>query len=112
MIKLHNEGGVAYDAVLVDKLFDQDGKLINEQSWDLQDFLAGEEITVTYTSVFSEATLPGVYTNEAYVEAMARQRNIHVGNAYTSPKGTSTITVAGSIAVATPTGTGARRNEN
>ena len=111
MIKLHNEGGVAYDAVLVDKLFDQDGKLINEQSWDLQDFLAGEEITVTYTSVFSEATLPGVYTNEAYVEAMARQRNIHVGNAYTSPKGTSTITVAGSIAVATPTGGGAGGSE-
>ena len=59
----------AYNALLVDTLKDYTGKVLNKQTWDLGKIYPLEEITVSYSTIFSEQNMPGIYVNEAQVLA-------------------------------------------
>ena len=69
-IVVKNHGGKAYEGILIDQLKDSTGKIINEQKWDLGEILENEEIIITYTTEFTVNTIAGIYTNEAWVEAL------------------------------------------
>jgi hypothetical protein len=69
-ITIRNEGiGPAYYAELIDTLRGHNGDVLNEERWPLDTIYPGEEITVTYTTEYSAGTIPGVYSNKAYVKA-------------------------------------------
>ncbi len=70
-IVVKNNGGEAYDSTLFDKLVNEEGKIINEQYWELGTILPNEEISVTYSTVFNEKMPAGIYTNYAWVEALS-----------------------------------------
>lgn len=76
-ITIKNEGGIAHHAILVDTLKNEDGDVLNEQQWELGDVYPNEKIEVTYTSVFSKNTPPGVYTNYAQVHSIGRHPSIN-----------------------------------
>ncbi|MFH0804411.1 MAG: hypothetical protein V1896_02320 [Candidatus Zambryskibacteria bacterium] len=69
-ITVKNHGGSAFEGVLFDQLKNEAGEIINKQSWDLGEILPDEEITLTYTTEFTEETAAGTYTNYAWVEAL------------------------------------------
>jgi len=69
-IVVKNNGGLAYEGLLVDQLKNEAGEIINEQTWDLGKIFANEEIVITYTTEFTASTTPGTYTNYAWVEAL------------------------------------------
>lgn len=68
-IVITNDGGRAFDALLVDQLINEDGEVVSEQIWDFNSVYEDEEITVTYDTLFVASTTPGVYTNEAFILA-------------------------------------------
>jgi len=68
-IVVRNGGGTAYHAVVYDNLINPIGTSISEQSWDLGTILAGEEIKLSYTTLYDPFTPSGVYTNTARIEA-------------------------------------------
>ena len=66
---MENKGyGYAENAKLIDTLVNEDGEVIHEEMWDLGKIFNDEEITITYTTVFSAST-EGTYTNTAPVFA-------------------------------------------
>ncbi|PIT92111.1 MAG: hypothetical protein COU08_04645 [Candidatus Harrisonbacteria bacterium CG10_big_fil_rev_8_21_14_0_10_42_17] len=72
-IIIRNEGaGPAYHATLYDDIEGPDGELMNTQDWFLGTIQAGEEITVTYSTVLNKNAEAGTYTNTAWVEAIHR----------------------------------------
>jgi hypothetical protein len=62
--------GSAYNAVLVDTLYNEDGEKEYTEYWNLGEIFPGEEIEVMYSTFFNDSTEPGVYRNEAHVEAL------------------------------------------
>lgn len=94
-IKIKNSGGESFESVLIDDLKDSEGRIINKQSWDLGTILAGEEITITYTALFSSTTAPGVYTNFAHVEALGGDYKNHwaLATKADSPTVSSSVTI-------------------
>lgn len=68
-VVVKNEGGSAFNGVLYDVLRDDNGNTITQNSWELGEIFANEEITLTYTAVFKASTTPGIYRNSAWVEA-------------------------------------------
>ena len=76
-IKITNEGGPAYHAVLLDELRDEDGVKINENGWDLGEIYPDEEITVTYSMFYGADTPEGVYVNTARVESVGRHPSLN-----------------------------------
>lgn len=70
VIKIKNNGGDAFESILFDELKDEKGAVISKQKWEFGTILAGEEINVTYTAIFSSSTASGIYTNYAWVEAL------------------------------------------
>lgn len=94
-IVVKNNGGAAFNSLLVDTLKNAQGEEIATQTWDLGKIYGGEEITVTYTMTFEPGTDPGTYTNEAQVLA----KNTNNGNSKNrsgsanSPKATADVLV-------------------
>lgn len=77
---IENKGaGPAYDAVLIDTLYNDDGDKIYEEHWNLGEIYAGEYIEVFYTTFFNDATEEGVYRNEARVEALGGYHTFKYG---------------------------------
>lgn len=70
-VTVHNTGGPAYHASLVDELRNEQGKLISRNTWDLDTIKPNEEITVNYSVEFSPKALGGLYTNTAQVSAIS-----------------------------------------
>jgi hypothetical protein len=66
---------------------------VNEQSWDLEDILAGEEIVVTYTVEFSNITPSGPYTNTATLTA--HETSASDSSTLDIPDAQSTVSVNG-----------------
>ncbi len=64
-IKLKNNGGPIYDALLVDSLKDEAGKIITDQTWPLDTIKNGENITITYSITLPKNITRGIYTNTA-----------------------------------------------
>lgn len=64
-VTFYNRGGQLYDAMLVDQLTDEAGKVMLEQSWPLGEIKNWETVTVQYAVVFDENFAPGTYTNSA-----------------------------------------------
>lgn len=60
-----NHGGQLYDAVLVDVMEDESGKVIQQQTWPFEEIKNGEKITVNYSVEFDSAIATGTYTNYA-----------------------------------------------
>lgn len=69
-IVVKNNGGSAFEGVLFDQLKDTEGKVINQQFWELGQIFPNETIEITYTTEFNGSTTPGIYTNTAWVEAL------------------------------------------
>ncbi|MEK7180070.1 MAG: hypothetical protein AAB706_01220 [Patescibacteria group bacterium] len=94
-IFIKNKGGIAHHAVLVDTLKNEAGDILKEQEWELGDVYPNEEIEVTYTSIFSGKTPPGVYTNEAQVKAVGRHPSLTAFYGYVADSNiaTSSITI-------------------
>jgi len=63
-------GGPSYDSVLIDTLKSKDGKLVNQEMWDLETIASGEEVTIDYSVLFSTSTKKGFYTNFAEIKAL------------------------------------------
>jgi hypothetical protein len=66
-IKIKNAGGHANHAIVVDEIKDASGNVIHTENWDLGEVQSQEEITLTYTALFTASTTPGIYTNTAKV---------------------------------------------
>lgn len=94
-VKIKNTGGEAFESVLIDELKNQKGEVISTQEWGFNTIKASEEITVTYTAVFSSTTLAGIYTNYAHVEAVGGDYLNHpaLGTKVHSPTASSSIIV-------------------
>lgn len=69
-IIIKNKGGSAFEGILVDQLKNSTGEIINQQIWELNQIFPNEIIEITYTTEFSSSTVPGTYTNYAWVEAL------------------------------------------
>lgn len=61
------DAGPLYGAKLADTLFNPDGSIMYNRSWDLQDLASGDQITLTYSVEFATSTSPGTYRNFASV---------------------------------------------
>jgi uncharacterized repeat protein (TIGR01451 family) len=95
-ITLKNFGAWSgYNVVLIDKLIGPDGKVINEQRWDLDEVFKEETILISYTIEFSEGAFPGVYTNDAYVEALAGHSKPEFGYPIISESAAAQFTITG-----------------
>lgn len=93
-IVIINDGaGSAYDALLEDILMDEDGNIIYRETWELDEIYPGEEIEVTYTTFFNDATEPGIYTNYAKVYALGGHPTFFYGYNGDSDKVESSIEV-------------------
>ena len=66
-IHINNLTNQATNAELYDRLEDPQGHVMEEQTWNLGNIKARDEVIVTYDAVFSASTTPGVYTNYAQV---------------------------------------------
>ena len=91
----NTNNGSAYHAELIDELVSEDGTLINQQYWDLGEIFPEEEITVTYTTLFSSTTVPGTYTNYAKVYAFDTYQSLDLGRIADSNMASSHITIIG-----------------
>jgi hypothetical protein len=83
---IKNNGGPVYNALLVDTIYNTAHVAMHEQRWGLGTILAGEEITISYSTDFNASTTPGVYSNEAFVFGIDRNPDIasNLGNRITS----------------------------
>jgi hypothetical protein len=61
------DAGPLYGAKLADTLFNPDGSIMYNRSWDLQDLASGDQVTLTYSVEFATSTAPGTYRNFASV---------------------------------------------
>lgn len=64
-VNFYNRGGQLFDALLVDILRDEEGTIIQEQSWPLETIRNGEDINIAYSVEFSNQMATGTYTNTA-----------------------------------------------
>lgn len=71
IVVINDGGGSAYNSFVVDVLEDENGAVMSEEVWDLEEIFPGEEITLTYTTVFSPETEPGSYVNRVQVHSLA-----------------------------------------
>jgi len=96
-VTIGNNGGPAYHSILVDDIRNEQGDLINEQTWNLDEIHPNEEITVNYSIFFSASTTPGGYINYAQVHAVGRNESLDpfYGWFADSPVASSTITILG-----------------
>lgn len=62
--------GTASNAILTDTMYDPEGKVMYERSWDLQSLVPGDQVTLTYTVEFSTSSKPGIYRNVAKIDAI------------------------------------------
>ncbi len=94
-IIIKNSGGPAYHSVLFDTLRNEQGRIINRQSWNLDEIHNNEEITVNYSLFFNASTTPGTYTNYARVKAVGRHPSLDpfYGWFANSPVASSTIEI-------------------
>ena len=100
-IIVQNDGGEAYDAILFDTLIDNGDNVIYEQYWNLDTIYPDEEITIEYSIVYDENTIPGIYTNHAQVEAIAGNPSLEpaFGRIILSSLSTSSIEIASSVII-------------
>lgn len=91
-----NTGGAVYKALLRDVMKDADGATTSEQYWDLGTVHAGETITVSYTTKFSD-TADGFYTNTAQVLGLHRHSSWRNGISYASAVAEHTIFVGDAV---------------
>lgn len=77
--------GPAYSGVLTDTLYDPDGMVMYNRSWNLDTVVAGDEITLTYSVEFASSTKPGIYTNVAKVTGMRNYSTIGAGGVMMTP---------------------------
>jgi hypothetical protein len=61
------KAGPLYGAKLSDTLFNPDGSIMYNRTWDLQDLASGDQITLTYSVEFPTTTVAGTYRNIASV---------------------------------------------
>ena len=93
-IVVKNHGGSAFKGVLYDKLEDENGNIVNTQSWELGEILPDEEIVVTYTTEFTNESVSGTYTNYAWVEAVGGDIVNHIEENADSNVASDKITLA------------------
>ncbi len=68
-ITVTNTGDPMYHTLLLDTIFNEAGDEIYEQRWSLEKIAKDETVIVRYTAFFSSSTVPGVYTNKAFISA-------------------------------------------
>ena len=80
---------------MVDTLKNEAGETVNEQKWELDTILPNEQITVTYQTVFSASTTPGIYTNYARLETVGRHPSLEpfLGHYVYSNEASTSVTV-------------------
>lgn len=92
--------GPAYNGVLTDVLYDPDGKVVYNRSWNLATIASGDEITLSYSVEFASTTKPGVYRNVAKVTGLRNYSTVGFGGiAMTPAEATNVVqfTAAGSV---------------
>ena len=97
-IVIENNGkGPAFSTMLYDELKNDEGEVINMETWDLGDILPGEIITLTYSTEYNASTTSGVYTNYAYIEGYSGTRYAipFYGSYIKTDAATSTVTIIG-----------------
>jgi len=94
-IEVENVGGRAYYSMLVDTIYDEDGTVITEQTWDLGTIKTDEVITVTYDVTFSDEVTPGTYENAAEVYAMHESYSLRHATEYKSNTASVDLEVRG-----------------
>ncbi len=94
-VVIKNNGGPAYDSILVDDLKDAAGNIVSEHAWNLDTIDQDGEIHVDYTVLFSSAAANGVYTNVAQVHAIGRNPTLDpfYGDFADSNYASSTVTI-------------------
>jgi uncharacterized repeat protein (TIGR01451 family) len=76
-IEVQNNGGAAYNTKLTDTLTDPSGNTVYSRNWSLDTIAPGDDITLTYSVVFSGNSEPGMYSNTAHLTG---QKNNPVSN--------------------------------
>jgi len=66
-VEIDNRGEDIFNAVLIDTMVDQSGKVLSEQTWPLETIMAGEIITINYSITIPENITSDVYTNYAEI---------------------------------------------
>ncbi len=96
-IKIKNTGGPAYHSLLTDTIYDEEGNPVYRQYWELDTIEPYEEIYITYDVFFNASTSPGVYTNEAYLEAIYNHPSLEkmYGKRVKTPAVKAQVTVVG-----------------
>lgn len=70
-IALANEGSAsAHEVVVIDKLYNSDNELIHEESWELGEVFAGEEIAMDYEIQLNNKAKPGHYVNSVFASGL------------------------------------------
>jgi peptidoglycan hydrolase-like protein with peptidoglycan-binding domain len=77
--------GPAYNGTLTDVLYDPDGKVVYQRSWNLATIASGDEITLTYSVEFASTTKPGKYHNVARVTGIRNYATVGTGGIAMTP---------------------------
>jgi hypothetical protein len=101
-VVITNTGDEAEQALLLDELTDQEGEIVSVQQWDLGTIYPDEEITITYTAVFNESTLPGEYINSAQVLATDERSQQNSRYTANSNVAQTTVTVVDALGQCAP----------
>ncbi len=94
-ITIKNAGDPVYNALLIDTIYDENGNAVHEQRWGLETIRKHETIIVSYGAFFNEDTVPGIYTNEAFISGTEGNKNYqkHLGKPVDSPIASAKIKV-------------------
>ena len=98
-ITIKNTGGPIYNALLVDTISSESGEAIHENRWGLGTVQEDETITVSYSVFFNGQTLPGTYTNKAFISGTDRHPDYenNYGHAVESPIAQASIEITGEV---------------
>jgi hypothetical protein len=100
-ITITNTGSPVYSSLLVDTIYNEEGKPVHEQRWGLDTIQSNETIMISYEAFFEESTTPGIYTNKAFVSGADRPQDSRgdQGSPVHSPVATADIEVVAATAL-------------
>lgn len=84
-IEIFNHGGQLYDALLVDTLEDENGEIVQQQTWPLGEIKNWESLTIKYSMAFDSSMATGTYTNYAQLVGFHGSRKTQYQSPYESP---------------------------
>lgn len=84
-VTFFNRGGQLFDGMLVDVLENEEGEIVQQQSWPFEEIKNWETITVTYSIEFDSSMATGTYTNYAQLIGFHESQKEKYQTPYESP---------------------------